>query len=131
VTGRARSEADRPVRRRPRRARIVLPVLVSLVAIGVLFVGVFPTRALLAQRRDIAAAQEQLRSVEARNAELEDHVADLGTDGEVERLAREQYGLVYPGEEAYALLPAPAPPIPVPDAWPFRGLAAALQAGEG
>ena len=35
---------------------------------------------------------------------------------------------MYPGEEAYALLPAPPPTIPVPDAWPFRALGEALAA---
>jgi cell division protein FtsB len=34
----------------------------------------------------------------------------LHTDAAIERLAREQYNLVKPGEEAYAILPArPAP----------------------
>ena len=32
------------------------------------------------------------------------------TDAEVERIAREQYNLVRPGEEAYAILPGPADP---------------------
>lgn len=112
-----------------RRHRVVIALVVSIVAIGVLFVGVFPTRAFLAQRRDIAAAEEDLAAIEATNAELSARVSALGTDAEIERLAREQYNLVFPGEEAYALLPAPEPPIPVPDAWPFRGLRAAM-AGE-
>ena len=99
-------------------------LVASVAAVVGLFVGVFPTRAFLAQRHDIAAAQEELRGIEATNAELEARVEALGTDAEVERLAREQYNLVMPGEEAYALLPAPTPPLPVPDAWPFRGLRA-------
>ena len=121
MAGRAR----RPLRL-PRRARLAVPVLVSLAALGVLFVGVFPTRAHLAQRRDIAAAEAELARVEAENAELAARVAALGTDAEVERLAREQFGFVFRGEEAYAILPAPPEPPPVPDAWPFRDLAAAL-----
>lgn len=32
----------------------------------------------------------------------------MHTDAEIERLAREQYNLVRPGEEAYAILPGPA-----------------------
>lgn len=115
--------------RRPRRrpSRAVVAVLVSLVALGVLFFGVFPTRAFLAQRQAIAAAEEELATIERANAELEERIAALGTDAEVERIAREQYNLVFPGEEAYALLPAPEPPLPVPDAWPFRGLREAVQ----
>ncbi len=112
-----------------RRRRSVLALAVSIVAVGVLFVAVFPTRAFLTQRADIAAAEASLRDLEQANADLEAHVDALRSDAEVERLAREQYGLVYPGEEAYALLPAPPPPLPVPDAWPFRSLRAAVQGG--
>lgn len=109
-----------------RRHRVVAALAVSIVAVGVLFFGVFPTRAYLDQRRDIASAESQLAALDATNAELAARVDALRTDAEVERLAREQYNLVFPGEEAYALLPAPEPPLPVPDAWPFRGLRAAL-----
>jgi len=114
----------------PRPRRRLAVALVSTLAVVVLFAGVFPTRAFLAQRRAIAAAQEDLGGLEAANAELEARVAALGTDAEVERLAREQYNLVFPGEQAYALLPAPPPTLPIPDAWPFRGLRAAVQGEE-
>lgn len=110
-----------------RRRRSVVAFAVSLVAVAVLFLAVFPTQAFLAQRGEIAAAAEELRTIEAANVELEERVAALGTDAEIERLAREQYSLVFPGEEAYALLPAPPPTLPVPDAWPFRSLRAAVQ----
>ena len=59
---------------------------------------------------------------------MADRVEALGTDEEIERIAREQYNLVFPGEEAYGILPATPPPPVVPDAWPFRGLAQALAA---
>ncbi|MGH9136496.1 MAG: FtsB family cell division protein [Acidimicrobiales bacterium] len=108
------------------RSRVLVPLLVSVLAVGFLFVAVFPTRALLAQRSATGDAREQLAVIERANAELEARVEALQTDAEIERLAREQYRLVRPGEEAYAILPAPAPPVPVPDAWPFGGLAEAL-----
>lgn len=121
----------RPVWLRRRRTRLLLPLLVSVIAIAFLFVGVFPTRMWLAQRRDIAAAEDTLAHIEARNAELSARVEALGTDTEIERIAREQYHLVYPGEEAYALLPPAQPQVPVPDAWPFRGLRAAVNSEPG
>ena len=43
----------------------------------------------------------------------------LKTDEEVERLAREQYNLVRPGEESYAILPPPPPKVELPQWWPF------------
>lgn len=104
------------------RRRFLVPTLGSMVAVGGLLIGVFPTRALLDQRAAIADADARLAAVDARNQELEDRVAALGTDAEIERIAREQYNLVYPGEEAYGLLPAPPTPPAVPDAWPFQVL---------
>ena len=116
-------------KRRRLRSRVVLPLVGSFLAVGALFVGVFPTRAILDQRRALDRAESRLAEVDARNDELEDRVEALGTDEEIERLAREQYDLVYPGQEAYAILPAPPEPPEVPDAWPFRQLHDALAAG--
>ena len=105
-----------------RRSRLVLPVLTSLVAVGVLLVGIFPTRAILELRRELAEAEASLAFIEHRNADLEARIDALGTDAEIERIAREQYNLGRPGEEVYAILPAPPAPPAVPDAWPFRAL---------
>ena len=111
-----------------RRSRIVLPLLGTFFVVGVLFVGVFPTRAILDQRAELDRAEARLAVIDEQNAELEARVEALGTDAEIERLAREQYNLVFPGQEAYAILPAPPAPPAVPDAWPFRRLHDAVQA---
>ena len=81
-------------------------VSVSVVAVGVLFVTVFPTRTWLNQHRDLVATEERVDVLSAKNHELAARVAGLNTDAEIERLAREQYHLVRPGEEAFAILPA-------------------------
>lgn len=104
------------------RPRMLLTVVVSVAVVAFLFVGVFPTRAILAQRDATAAAAAELADIEAVNAELEARVAALGTDAEIERLAREQYSLVFPGEEAYAILPPPLPEVEIPDLWIFAWL---------
>ena len=93
-------------------------VVAAVVAIGVLFVAVFPTRTWLAQRRDLEDTERRLTVLAAENAELTDRVQRLNTDAEIERLAREQYNLVRPGEEAFAILPAAPPPRPRPVAPP-------------
>ena len=89
-----------------------MPLIAGLVFVGLLFLAVFPTRTYLAQRRDRAAAEAQLQLLSRQNRSLEQRARLLHTDAEIERLAREQYNLVRPGEEAYAILPAPAPPKP-------------------
>ena len=107
----------------PRAHRAVWPLLVSIAVVGVLFLFVFPGRTYLAQRRSLAAAQSRLDVLRSENKVLTDRAAKLHDDAEIERLARDQYGLVKPGEEAYAILPSPppaAPPAPTHKAEPHR-----------
>ena len=87
-----------------------------------LAIGLFPTQTFLQQRSDTAEAQQRLEVLRAQNEAFEARLDRLGTDEEIERLAREQYNLVYPGEEAYAVLPTPLPPLDLPDVWPFGPL---------
>src|SRR5437764_499539 len=78
----------------------------------------FPARTYLDQHRQRQEVLARIKSTDARNRSLEQRIRTLHTDAEVERLAREQYNLVRPGEEAYAILPTrqppPAPPRPAP-----------------
>ena len=90
--------------------RALGPALVVLVLAGILFVAVLPTRTLLQQRRDTKAATAELRQLRERNERLEERARRLRDPREIEQLAREQYGLVRPGEEPYVVLPAPPPP---------------------
>jgi cell division protein FtsB len=91
-----------------RLRRAAWPVLASVAFVGVLFAGVFPTRTYLAQRASISHAERQLDVLGEQNAELQARAQKLQTDAEIERLARERYNLVKPGEEAYAVLPPPS-----------------------
>lgn len=93
-----------------RRRRLLWPLVGSVVLVGILFLAVFPTRTWLGQRRALQAAEARVEVLDEQNRRLAARVAELKTDEEIERLAREQYQLVKPGEEAYAILPAPAPP---------------------
>jgi cell division protein FtsB len=90
-----------------RLRRALWPLLASVVFVGVLFAGVFPTRTYLAQRASISHAEKQLSVLGQQNGELRQRAKELQTDAEIERLAREQYNLVKPGEDAYAILPPP------------------------
>ncbi len=98
---------------RPRVAlrRAVWPLAAILAFVSLAFLAGFPTRTYLQQRRDRAAAEARLRVLEAENRKLADQARRLLTDAEVERLARQEYNLVKPGEEAYAILPAPTGPV--------------------
>ncbi len=97
------------------------PIFAALAVVGVLILGVFPTKAWLDQRQQRKALAAQLATLSAENQALEARAAQLQTDEEIERLAR-QYNLVKPGEETYFILPRPATPAaqaaPAPEAPP-------------
>jgi cell division protein FtsB len=90
------------------------PLLGALVVVLVLVLGVLPTRTFLAQRSATRSAEERLAVLSEQNAALEQRAGELRDDAEIERLARERYNLVMPGEEAYALLPAAGTPTTGP-----------------
>ena len=90
----------------------------GIALVGALFVAVFPARTYLDQHRQRQEVLAQIKATDARNRSLEQRIATLHTDAEVERLAREQYNLVRPGEEAYAILPTRRPPPAAPRAKP-------------
>jgi len=85
----------------------------ALATVGVLFLAVFPARTYLDQHHRRQEVEARIKVTEDRNRALQHRIDTLHTDPEIERLAREQYNLVRPGEEAYAILPSrPAPPDP-------------------
>jgi hypothetical protein len=94
----------------------------GVAVLGALAIGLFPTSTFLDQRSDTAEARERLAVLRAQNEAFEARIERLESDEEIERLAREQYNLVYPGEEAYAVLPSPLPPLDLPEVWPFGPL---------
>lgn len=116
----------------PGLARWVKPLVVAAAAvltIVVLAAYVFPTRTWLAQREALAETRASLEDLAAERESLDARVAELDTDAEIEAIARSQYGLVRPGEEAYAVLPAPERPVELPRAWPFGELTAPTPRG--
>ncbi|HEX9682862.1 MAG TPA: septum formation initiator family protein [Acidimicrobiales bacterium] len=92
-------------------ARRFGPLLATGVLVVVLLVALFPTRAWLDQRAAIDVAGNRLDALTAENEVLAERVSQLQSDDAIERIAREQYNLVRPGEEAYAILPQPPPEV--------------------
>jgi len=90
----------------------------ALVVVGIMFSFGNPARTWYDQRQEIVAARERNAVLDQHSRDLQARADQLGTDAEVERIAREQYSLVRPGEEAFGILPAPssppAPPQPPP-----------------
>lgn len=89
--------------------------LVTLVVLVVAALGIVPYRQVLARDRAVELSQQKLDALVEENLRLEQLTAALQTDEEVERLAREQFGFVMPGEVGYVavatedLVDPPAP----------------------
>jgi cell division protein FtsB len=86
-----------------RRARLVLFGAVVVAAV-VLFAW-FPASSLLSQRSDLAGTESQLSTLHSQDAALAQEQKNLSDGGEIGRIAREQYQLVSPGQQAYEVLP--------------------------
>ena len=97
---------DSSPRSRGRRSTLVL-LLLGLALVGALFAFVYPTRTYLHQRRELNAAERQLGVLQDTTKALKHDSEKLQSDAEVERRAREDYGLVRPGETPYVLVPSP------------------------
>jgi cell division protein FtsB len=80
--------------------------LVALTFVAILFLFVFPTRSYLSQRRDISSAQHDVTVLRQQNETLAQEARRLQSKSEIERLAREQFHYVLPGEKAYTIIPA-------------------------
>jgi cell division protein FtsB len=97
----------------------VLPLLLASLLFAGLVYFVFPTTTWLDQRAETSEVEQQLVELTEEQAYLRTDIRRMRTDEEVERIARRDFSLVYPGEEAYALLPAPPEPVALPTSWPF------------
>ncbi len=105
-------DADRPerrVRRAPRRWRSALLISV-LVIVGFAATGVLPVREYVEREKRVEAAQGELDQLTEQNAALTENIDALLSEEGVERLAREQYGFVRPGEIGFVAIPPDAVP---------------------
>lgn len=106
--------------------RSAVPLVVALVILVVLFYALFPTRTFMEQSSAISEVQAELDALYEENNALRDRIHVLSQPEEIERLARSEYNLVYPGEEAFALLPPAPEPVEIPDLWPLNALVNSL-----
>ena len=84
-----------------------LLLVAALLAVVIVLAGIFPFRQIIAGNREVDAAQQRLVALEDENEVLEARIDALLTPEEVERLAREQFGLVMPGEIGYVVVTPP------------------------
>jgi len=121
----AQRQPRRPPTRNPaatdlrHRRRMLVRVLIGAMAVvALLFVFVFPARTLLAQRHQTEKQKQTLELLHQQSRKLAEESRRLQNNAEVERMAREQYGFVYPGEHPYVVVPpsTTSPPAPTSSA---------------
>lgn len=122
-------EAARPAAKRPRRSRWRTVLFITLlVSFGLVVSGVLPLQQYFERETQVDAAREELAALTDANAAFAEDVDALLTDQEIERIAREQYGFVRPGEVGYVVIvpegegdtltnrnPTPVEPVEVPE----------------
>jgi cell division protein FtsL len=77
----------------------------SLVFVAMMFLFVFPTRSYLAQQGQVRTARHAVAVLRAQNEQLAREAKRLQTPAEIERLARSQFNMACPGEQAYNVVP--------------------------
>lgn len=97
-----------------KRKRIPLVATVLVFFMAVMVVGLVPFRQIVSQRSAVGAAEDRLENLTQANLLLAEEIEALNTAVELERRAREDFGLVRPGETAYVVVPVPPDePLPV------------------
>jgi cell division protein FtsB len=92
--------------RRRRRGRLLLAG--SVVVSALVLLAWFPAGALLDQRSALSKTDSNLSHLRQQDRQLAREKALLSQPGEVARIARQDYGLVGPGQRSYEVLPPSA-----------------------
>jgi hypothetical protein len=87
-------------------------LLGSLGLAAVVLFAWFPATSLVRQRTDISRTQAELSTLHHQDFALGQEQKSLSNLGEIGRIAREQYQLVSPGQQAYEVLPPSGAPGP-------------------
>ncbi len=87
--------------------RSVVALIGSVVAAAVILVAWFPAGALIDQHRTLAETSSSLDHLKIENRALKVESKNLSTPSEIARIARQQFQLIAPGEQAYQVLPPP------------------------
>lgn len=106
AAGGARRSKPRAASRRAHRPLVPIAVLGAVV---LLVWSMYPAlKVQYETSRRLAGLQQQYQDLSAKNQTLRAQVADLKTPEGVEKAARENLGLVRPGENLYVVIPAAA-----------------------
>ena len=112
------AQAKQLVQRKGNRWMLTMLALVVVAALlGALFV--LPVQAWLRQEDDLAAKRAQLSVLDGANGQLQTEVDHLKTAEGAKEAARDELGVVAPGEIRVSMLDVADAPAQLPAGWPY------------
>lgn len=105
--GHGRPRAAKPAAAKGSSGRARLAFVGAIVASAIVLFAWFPAGSLLSQRSNLHGTESELNTLHAQDSALAQENKNLSDGGEIGRIAREQYQLVSPGQQAYQVLPPP------------------------
>jgi|TARA_B100001758_G_C18387918_1_gene601214 cell division protein FtsB len=94
--------------------------IIAVSLFSLMLLGVIPVQELFEVRDTKDELLVELAKVEELNKSYRVSIDALNTDEEIERIARSEYNLVKPHEEAYYVVPLSAEDVKIPGIWPFN-----------
>jgi cell division protein FtsB len=95
--------------------------LAGLAIVGAIVAALFvlPVQSWLRQKDEILQKQRELSVLTEANRKLGTEVDHLGTPEGAKEAARDELGVVGPGENRISVLPTDTGPLPLPAGWPY------------
>jgi cell division protein FtsB len=94
--------------------KITKITMAVLVIVGAMYLFAYPARTYLAQKQAIAVQERTISVLKAEDSKLAGDSSALQSPATIARIARQEYGLVKPGQQAFMVLPPPGAPVSAP-----------------
>ena len=94
--------------------------IIAVSLFSLMLLGVIPVQEWFEVRDTKDELLVELAKVEELNKSYRVSIDALNTDEEIERIARSEYNLVKPHEEAYYVVPLSAEDVKIPGIWPIN-----------
>ena len=93
--------------------------IIAISLLSLMLLGIIPVQEWFEVRDTKNDLLLELSEIEELNESYRVSIDALKTDDEIERIARSEYNLVKPHEEAYYVIPISSEDIEIPGIWPF------------
>ncbi len=88
--------------------RIAKITMAVMVLVGAMYLFAYPARTYLAQKQAIAVHERTIAVLKGEDSKLAGESSALQSPATIARIARQDYGLVKHGQQAFMVLPSPS-----------------------